>query len=549
MHYEVLLSAAPASPRQRHAALLVGIIVLAAFTATVPIAQVGLPRFPGIILIQNTLTFLNDTLTAVLLFGHYAVSRERALCILAFGFLFTALIAVSHALSFPEVFSPTGVLDGGGGETPWLYTAWHTVLPLSIIAFSFYRSDDKPDRATIGPLVSIALTTVTAVCLTLASTWIIAAAHDSLPGLVEGGRLLPPSKIVAAVMTLLAAVAIWSVAMHKRLTLLDIWLMVLMFTWLCTICLVSMVSAERYDAAWYVGRLFEVLTSIFILSVFICETVVLYARSHQAAAVERRERERRISEMESILVHLSRVNETGRNVSTLIHEITQPLATISMLAQTGARLFDGPTDIRQKLLEPLVEQSAKGIEIVRQFREFLKGGQPERRIYRTAKIIEDAVRLATVGDKSGLVVETRYHPVAETLYCNRVQIEQVAFNLVRNAIEAMAGNRRRSLRISTDYSVDGMLEISFADNGPGLSPMVREKLFQPFVTTKAGGLGVGLSICQLIIQTHGGRLQAKDNPGGGTIFSFTLPQAPSERQKERKDELTTSPSRQNHSDR
>jgi len=530
MDDEVLLSGGRASTRQRHAALLVAIVVLAAFIATAPIAQVRLPRFPGIILIQNTLTFLNDTLTAVLLFGHYAVSRERALCVLASGFLFTALIAVAHALSFPEVFSPTGLLRGGS-ETPWLYTAWHTVLPLSIVAYAFDRSVAKADRAGSAAVVSIVLAIAAVVCLAFAGAWIITEAQASLPRLVDGGRLLPPSEIAVAMMTLATAAAFWAVAIRKRPTVLDIWLMVLMFTWLCTICLVSLLSAERYDAGWYVGRVFEVLTSIVILSVFICEIVVLYARSHRAAAVNRRERERRIGEMESILAHVSRVNEAGRNSYTLIHEITQPLAAISMLAQTGARAFDKQTDVRERLIEPLAEQSARAIEIVQQLREFLRGGRPERRIHQISKLIDDAVRLAALGEKSGLVVETRYHPTAETVFCNRVEIEQVAFNLVRNAMEAMAGRQQRILRISTDCSSEGMLEISIADNGPGLSAAVREKLFQPFVTTKAGGLGVGLSICQLIIQAHGGQLQARDNPGGGTIFAFTLPQAPPDAQE------------------
>jgi len=117
-------------------------------------------------------------------------------------------------------------------------------------------------------------------------------------------------------------------------------------------------------------------------------------------------------------------------------------------------------------------------------------------------------------------------PNAESAFFDRVQIEQVAFNLIRNAIEAMADRERFALSISTNLTSDGMIEVSISDTGPGLPQEIREKLFEPFVTTKASGLGVGLSNCRVIVEGHGGELQARDNPGGGTIFTFTLPRAP-----------------------
>jgi signal transduction histidine kinase len=523
---QLLLSTATASPRQRRTALLVGIIVLGGFLATAPFAQVKLARFPGTILIQNTLTLLNDTLTAAVLFGQYAVNRSRGLCILAFGFLFTALMAAAHALSFPEVFSPTGLLNGGPQGTPWLYMVWHAVLPATVVAFAFYRSDEDIDRATRTTLAPIVMTIVVAGCLAFASTWLITARHDWLPALIEDGRLLSTTKIAVAVQLLLPLAALLALATHKSRSVLDIWLMVLMLTWLCTITLVLILGYQRYDVGWYGGRIFEVFMSILVLVVFLSEAVSLYAHNHRGAAIERRERERRISEMEAVLVHLSRVNETGRSLSTLVHEISQPLATISMLAQTSLRLSDDLSVRLRKLLGPLAEQSARVLAIVQHLRDFLKRNEPERVIHQIPEMIDDAVRLASLGDKSGLAINTRYHAAATSGFFDRVQIEQVVFNLVRNAIEATADNKWRRLSIASDLTPKGMIEISVADNGPGLSPIVRKKLFEPFVTTKASGLGIGLSICQVIIQAHGGQLQAKDNPGGGTIFHFTLPPAP-----------------------
>jgi two-component system sensor kinase FixL len=232
--------------------------------------------------------------------------------------------------------------------------------------------------------------------------------------------------------------------------------------------------------------------------------------------------------MEAILIHLSRVNELGRHVSTLIHEITQPLATISMLAQASLKMLDNSSVRFKRFLEPLAESAASAMAVVQHLRAFIKSNQPDRRIQQIPEVIEEAVKLASLGNASAVRTETRYGPSARTAFFDRVQIAQVVFNLVRNAIEAMVGDSQKSLTIVTDCPSEGIVEIRIADTGPGLPSVIRSKLFEPFVTTKAGGLGVGLSICRVIVEAHGGQLRAEDNPGGGTIFCFTLPQGPPE---------------------
>jgi two-component system sensor kinase FixL len=299
-----------------------------------------------------------------------------------------------------------------------------------------------------------------------------------------------------------------------------------MLSWLCTISLVSFVSTKRYDVGWYIGRIFEAMTSLFVLVVLLSEIIALYAHNTHAAAVERRERARRLTEMEAVLAHLSRVNELGQNFSTLIHEISQPLAAISMYARASIKLLDDSTDRMRQLLEPLVEQAARALAIVQHLRIFIKRNGPNPLIQEIVGLIDDAVRLASVGAEALPPVDIRYHLGAKTAFFDRVQIEQVVVNLVRNAIEAMAGSERSILTITTEYTSDNMVEISIIDTGSGLSPDIRDQLFEPFVTTKASGLGVGLSICRVIIESHGGQLRAENNPDGGTIFCFTLPQTP-----------------------
>ena len=272
------------------------------------------------------------------------------------------------------------------------------------------------------------------------------------------------------------------------------------------------------------GRVYDVTTSTFILLLLLSEIVTLYRRSALAAAIEHRERERRLNEMEAVLIHLSRVNGLGRDVSALIHEVGQPFAVISMLAKMMKR-SDSADQVRQ-LLEPLLESVENASAIIRRSRDFIKNNQPERRVQEVAPVIDSAIELVSFANNPGSAVNTRfqYEQDAASAFFDRVQIQQVVFNLVRNAIEAMAGSPRQILTIATARTT-GMIEVSVADTGSGLPAAVRAKLFAPFVTTKESGLGVGLSICRVIIEAHGGQLQANDNPGGGTIFSFTVPLA------------------------
>ncbi len=139
------------------------------------------------------------------------------------------------------------------------------------------------------------------------------------------------------------------------------------------------------------------------------------------------------------------------------------------------------------------------------------------------KLVEEASALALVGAKDqGVRVRFRFDPTIDLVLADKVQIQQVLLNLIRNAVEAMEGCEKRELVISTAAAGDGMVSINVGDTGAGIAPDVANQLFQPFVTTKRQGMGVGLSISRTIVEGHGGRITCEPNPGGGTIFRFTL---------------------------
>jgi two-component system sensor kinase FixL len=174
-------------------------------------------------------------------------------------------------------------------------------------------------------------------------------------------------------------------------------------------------------------------------------------------------------------------------------------------------------------MDKAAEQSVRAGQIIRRLRDFVARGESERRVESVTKLVEEASALALVGAKdSGVRVRFRFDPNVDTVLGDKVQIQQVILNLMRNAIEAMEQSERRELTLSTEPGEDGTIIVKVADTGPGIAPEIASQLFQPFVTTKVHGMGVGLSISRTIIEAHGGRLSAEPNPGGGTVFRFTL---------------------------
>ncbi len=248
---------------------------------------------------------------------------------------------------------------------------------------------------------------------------------------------------------------------------------------------------------------------------------------------ERQQAEARLQDMQAELVHVSRLLAMGEMASTLAHEINQPLSAIAHLLTGSRRLFDrGREEDKPKISEALDRAAAQALragDIIQRMRSFVARGESERLVENLPKLIEEASALALIGAKEQRVdVRFKLDPRAETVFADRVQIQQVMLNLIRNAIEAMQQSLKRHLVISTSIDEDGAALVSVSDTGAGISEEIAGQLFQPFMTTKAQGMGVGLSISKSIIESHGGRIWVEPNLEGGTIFKFTLSTAAAE---------------------
>ena len=242
---------------------------------------------------------------------------------------------------------------------------------------------------------------------------------------------------------------------------------------------------------------------------------------------QRQKNERLLHEMQSELLHISRLSTMGEMASALAHELNQPLSAIANYLQGSRRLLQNSTDDRAPMIREAMnkaaEQAVRAGQVIQRLRDFVARGETEKRIESITRLVEEATALALVAAKDQSVrMNLRLDPSIDLVLVDKVQIQQVLLNLLRNAVEAMQTSERRELSVSTRPAGDNMVAVDVSDTGSGIPPDVASRLFQPFVTTKRQGMGVGLSISRTIIESHGGQITAESNPVGGTIFRFTL---------------------------
>jgi PAS domain S-box-containing protein len=250
-------------------------------------------------------------------------------------------------------------------------------------------------------------------------------------------------------------------------------------------------------------------------------------------ALKRERADTRVQELQLELLHASRLSAAGQMAGALAHELNQPLTAFTNSVNAARRIMaNGPhrqIDTVRDILAEAADQALRAGEIIRRLREFVTRGETEMRIESLPTLIREASDLALAGAGAhGVQVSLRFDPCAEAVRGNRIQLQQVMVNLMRNACEAMAHSKCREIDVATTRLDNGSVEIRVADRGPGLPDEIVPHVFEPFRTTKRNGMGLGLSICRTIVEAHGGKLKYQPNCGGGAVFNVTLP-APPER--------------------
>ena len=244
----------------------------------------------------------------------------------------------------------------------------------------------------------------------------------------------------------------------------------------------------------------------------------------------RRETERKMRDLQSELLHISRVSAMGTMASTLAHEINQPLTAIANYLETIREMIVQSDDAQLREVAEAVDlataQSLRAGNIVRRLRAFVDGGETGFRVERLDELVEEATSLGLLGaHEAGITVTMKIEPGLDLVLVDRVQIQQVLVNLIRNAIQSMCESSLKELTIASAPDRDGWVKVTVADTGAGVDAALRERLFEAFATTKEGGMGLGLSICRTIVEAHAGRIWAEAVEGGGTAFHFCVPLA------------------------
>ena len=287
-------------------------------------------------------------------------------------------------------------------------------------------------------------------------------------------------------------------------------------------------SITHYDTLRLKKDGTEVAISLTVSPIRSADGLIIGASSIMRDISERRSAEERFHRMQSELAHMGRLSEMGQMASALAHELNQPLTATGNYVAAARRSLEGNTPSGERAIQNLTKASQQIVragDIIRRLRGFLSKAEPEAHTTAIERLIEDTGALAQI-DAKFRDIQLRYdfHAQQTLAVVDRVQFQQVLFNLLRNAFEATTGKRTRTVLVSTMLK-ETDIQIAVADSGSGIAPDIAENLFRPFMTTKENGMGVGLSICRTIVEGMGGRIWHQPSPLGGAMFVFTVPRA------------------------
>ena len=503
--------------RERQLALAVVGMVLVGFAAVAPFADIPLLRLDSFIPSIQVVVSITSIITAVLLFGQFWTVGSRGVLILAAGYLFVALIVISHTLAFPGAFSPTGLLGAGAQTAGWLYLFWHFGFSVSVLGYVLLKDAKSPVRPAPGSAIAWTVTAVVGlVCLL---TWIFTAKEQFLPVLFADRTsftlLALYSTGVDSFLSALALALLW----RRGRSTLDMWLSVTVFAFLAELVINTVLISGRFTLGWYVGRVFAVLVPTIAMILMLAQTFALNARLMRATIMLQRERSNRLASLDAV-------------VAAIAHEVKQPLATIAVRGAAAKRyLGRTPPGLREagSSVDAMVAAGMRANDIFENIRALFSDVDQKRQPIDVNQLAAEALDLLREELQAyGIGTSIDLTPELPSITAHNGQLREVILNLIQNAIDAMkaVSNRRRILSITTGHHGNEAIVISVEDTGLGIEPEKIPRMFDPFVSTKAKGRGLGLAICKSIIERHHGQLSVSSEIDGGARFQLILPVKP-----------------------
>ncbi|MDD5333123.1 MAG: response regulator [Rhodoferax sp.] len=552
----------------RRAALTVFLASLAVFLAAAPFAKVPLPQMPAFLPIYQSALVVCEAITAVLLFGQYGILRSRALPVLACGYLFSAAMAVAHALSFPGLFAPAGLLGAGTQSTAWIYFLWHGGFPLFVIGYALLKDDLGAPAVPNDHLLLAVLPYVIAVLAVAGGLTLLATTEDALPVIMAGNLDAPAKVVVAAVVWMFSVVALAVLWWRRPHSVLDLWLMVVMCVWIFDSALAAVLNHGRYDLGWYAGRIYGLLAASFVLMVLLLENGKLYARlarSHDRERSKTNDLRRLTAQLESVNEQLAEKNQKLEEVSRLkseflanmSHELRTPLNAIIGFSEV---LKDGLvgelTAQQQEFVRDIFTSGQHLLSLINDILDLSKIEAGKMTLDLDPLDLDGmlANSLAIVKEKAAnqsIALQLDVAGPLGTLLLDMRKTKQIVFNLLsngvkfaakngrvilrarkveRSAIETWASEQPTSLRLPLPPSAfTEFLEIAVLDTGLGIAAEDLPRLFQSFsqldssLSRVTEGTGLGLALVQKLTHLHGGTVALASTPGQGSSFTVWLP--------------------------
>ena len=512
---KVSLATLTPTAQQRRLTLAIVAVVLVATAIVAPFGATQLRPMNGFIPATEAVTFICDFLTAALLASHATIIGSRGLLLLAGGFLFNALIVVPHALTFPGAFAPSGFLGAGLQTTAWLFIFWHFGLPASVIGYACL-----PRETHILSVSTVFWGATFVVALVFVLTWIAAAHGDTLPALfIDQRGFTPLASYITGIDFLISVGALLALLQRRQKSVLDLWLTVAVVALVAELGVTTFVIVSRFSLGFYTSRSLSLAASTVVLFALLAETIrqeIRLARAHLALQLERS----------------AKLTTLDAALGAITHEVKQPLSSIVYNAE-AAQLILGHAapDLEEmrEIVDEIIASSNRANDVFKNIRGLFRNSREDLQQVNMNDLVTGMLQgLQDHLNNLGIVSQVELETGLPTILGHKGQLQEVLFNLFNNALDAMKSSSiaKRNLRVQTETRGRQAIRVSVQDLGPGIEPEHLGQIFDAFVTTKKDGMGMGLAICRMIIERHGGQLSASSGIDTGAQFEITLPIEP-----------------------